>query len=99
MPTSQAARVRMNRSPKQERGVLISDAVWAALNEEVQDAEGHPTKRLRQIARKIAQRAEQGDIRAFAEIVDRLAGKATQQVQAQVNMSHEDWLERLGEAG
>lgn len=95
MPTSQAARIRANRSPKQERGVVISDALWAALNEEVTDAEGLPTKRLRQIARKIAQRAEQGDIRAFAEIVDRLAGKPTQQVQTQVSMSHEDWLAQL----
>ena len=59
---------------------LLSNALRLALNREVKDAEGKPTRRLNVIAEKLAQAAEDGDLPSIKETFDRTEGKAAQAV-------------------
>ena len=64
-------------------------------------AAGADHKALRAIAQKLIAQAETGDLAAIKELADRVDGKPRQQldIEADVNVSHEDWLERLGSEG
>lgn len=55
-------------------------------------------KALRSIAKKLLEKAAEGDLGAIKELVDRTDGKAVQQVEmdANVSLSHEEALEQLG---
>ena len=57
---------------------LMRDALILALNREAEDADGRPTKKLHLIARRLVDKAVDGDIAAIKEINDRVDGKATQ---------------------
>lgn len=54
---------------------LMRDALLLELNQEVKQAGGKITKRLRVVARKLVDRAEQGDVPAIKEIFDRVDGR------------------------
>lgn len=60
-------------------------------------AAGEDHRKLRSIARKLIDKAEDGDMQAIKEFADRLDGKSVQQldVDANVTLSHEDALEQL----
>lgn len=60
---------------------MMTEALMLALNQEVEDVvsgNGKKTKRLSQIAAKLAQKAVEGDIVAIKECFDRTEGKAAQ---------------------
>jgi hypothetical protein len=57
---------------------LMRDALLLELNQEAKLAGGKVTKRLRLVARKLVERAEQGDVPAIKEIFDRVDGRVPQ---------------------
>lgn len=65
-----------------------------ALRMEIADA-GENSKALRNIAKKLIQQAEAGDMQAIKEFADRLDGKAVQQVDADVKLGIEDLIAAL----
>lgn len=67
-----------NSGPKREKPFL------EALNMELK-AGGKDHKALRNIAAQLIAKAEQGDTASIIEIANRMDGKPTQQVEAQVN--------------
>lgn len=69
-----------------------------ALAMEIAEA-GENSKALRNIARKLIAKAEEGDMQAIKEFIDRTDGKAVQQIDARVGVSHEDALDQLGPEG
>lgn len=56
----------------------MRDALILELNQEAEDAGGQMTKRLRLVARKLVDKAIEGDIPAIKEINDRVDGKSPQ---------------------
>ena len=57
---------------------VMTEALMLALNRESENADGKMTKRLNQIADKLAENAAQGDNTAIKEVFDRTEGKAAQ---------------------
>ena len=57
---------------------MMRDAIMVALKREAVDSEGQPTKKLNNIAAKLVELAEQGDMQAIKEINDRVDGKSPQ---------------------
>ena len=57
---------------------IMTDALMLALNREVEDCDGKPTKQLAIIAKKLTEKAAEGDTQAIKEIFDRTDGKAMQ---------------------
>lgn len=51
-------------------------------------------KRIDRLVRKWLERAEKNE-QAWSNILDRIVGKAVQTVEANVTLSHEDWLEQI----
>jgi hypothetical protein len=68
-----AARKTPSNGAKPDK--LMRDALLLELNTEAKRAGGKPTKRLRLVARKLIERAEQGDVPAIKEIFDRVDGR------------------------
>lgn len=68
-----AARKIPSRGGKPDK--LMRDALLVELNQEAKRAGGKVTKRLRLVARKLVDRAEQGDVPAIKEIFDRVDGR------------------------
>ena len=67
----------MTRGRKDKK--IMTDALLVALKREVKDADGKPTKRLTQIAEKLASKAgDDGDTQAIKEVFDRTEGKPDQ---------------------
>jgi ribosomal protein L17 len=58
-------------------------------------AAGEDRKALRIVAQKLIAKAQDGDMQAIRELADRTDGKAVQQVEANVNLTHEDALEQF----
>jgi hypothetical protein len=54
---------------------LMRAALLLALRREAEDAGGHMTAMLNLIARKLVDRAADGDVQAIKEILDRIDGK------------------------
>jgi hypothetical protein len=54
---------------------LIRDALLEELRREAEGADGQMTERLRVIARKLVDKASDGDVAAIREIADRTEGK------------------------
>ena len=54
---------------------LIRDALLKELRREAEDADGQMTERLQLIARKLVDKAEDGDIAAIKEVIDRTDGR------------------------
>lgn len=90
-----AARNTPSRGGKPDK--LMRDALILELQAEAQDSDGQMTKKLRLIARKLVDKAAEGDVPAIKEINDRVDGKAHQSIDmtADVSISHEDALEQL----
>ena len=90
-----AARTTPSRGGKPDK--LMRDALILELQTEAKDADGQMTKKLRLIARKLVDKAAEGDVPAIKEINDRVDGKAHQSIDmsATVAISHEDALEQL----
>ena len=69
-------------APKTPKGAKSDkewrDALRLALHEEVDDGAGGKTKALRLVARKVIDRALEGDMAAAKEIGDRLDGRPAQ---------------------
>lgn len=64
-----------------------------AIRMELAEAADH--QELRAIARKLINKATEGDIQAIAMLADRTDGKAVQSVDADVRVTFEDVLARL----
>ncbi len=90
-----AARKTPSKGGKPDK--LMRDALILELNREAQDADGQMTKRLRHIARKLVDKAAEGDVAAIKEVNDRVDGKAHQSVEMSggLAVSHEDALSEL----
>jgi hypothetical protein len=58
----------------------ITDALRLELHVEAKDCDGRPTKKLRLLARKLIDRAIEGDVPAAREVIDRVEGKVPQSV-------------------
>ena len=71
-----AARKTPSKGGKPDK--LMRDALLLELNREAKLADGKVTKRLRAVARKLVDRAEQGDVPAIKEIFDRVDGRVPQ---------------------
>lgn len=69
-----------------------------ALRMELAALKDKDPKALRSIAKKLLEKAAEGDLQAIKELADRTDGKAVQQldVDANVSLSHEEALEQLG---
>lgn len=62
---------------------VMTDALMISLNRVVDgiaETDGKPTRRLTQIADKLAEKAAEGDTQAIKEIFDRTEGKAAQAI-------------------
>jgi len=68
-----AARKNPSRGGKPDK--LMRDALLLELNREARQADGKLTKRLRVVARKLVDCAEQGEVTAIKEIFDRVDGR------------------------
>ncbi len=68
-----------------------------ALRMELAALKDEDPKALRSIAKKLLEKAAEGDLQAIKELADRTDGKAVQQldVDANVTLSHEEALEQL----
>lgn len=68
-----------------------------ALRMEIAALGSDDPKALRKLASKLLEMASNGDLAALREVADRTDGKPSQQVDidANVNVSHEDALEQL----
>lgn len=90
-----AARNTPSRGGKPDK--LMRDALILELQAEAKDSNGQMTKKLRLIARKLVDKATEGDVPAIKEINDRVDGKAHQSIDmtADVTLSHEDALGEL----
>lgn len=90
-----AARNTPSRGGKPDK--LMRDALVLELHQEAQDADGVMTKKLRQIARKLVDKAIEGDVPAIKEINDRVDGKAHQSIDmsGSLSISHEEALGEL----
>jgi len=90
-----AARNTPSKGGKPDK--LMRDALILELHQEAQDADGTMTKKLRQIARKLVDKAIEGDVPAIKEINDRVDGKPhqTTEVSGGLAISHEDALDEL----
>jgi len=73
-----AARITPSRGGKPDK--LMRDALILALREEATDADGQMTTKLRLVARKLVDRALDGDVPAIKEIGDRVDGKPPQAI-------------------
>jgi hypothetical protein len=73
-----AARKTPSKGGKPDK--LMRDALILELNREAKDADGKKTKRLRLVARKLVDKAVEGDVTAIKEINDRVDGKAPQAI-------------------
>jgi len=71
-----AARKTPSKGGKPDK--LMRHALLLELNREEKQAGGKVTKRLRLVARKLVDRAEQGDVPAIKEIFDRVDGRVPQ---------------------
>jgi Family of unknown function (DUF5681) len=71
-----AARKSPSKGGKPDK--LMRDALLLELNQEAKLADGKVTKRRRVVARKLVERAEQGDVPAIKEIFDRVDGRVPQ---------------------
>ena len=60
---------------------IMTDALMIALNREVDDCDGKPTKQIAKIAKKLVENAADGDMQAIKEVFDRTEGKAAQAIQ------------------
>lgn len=71
-----------------------------ALRMEIAEAEDNP-RSLRKIARKLLDKAVEGDVPAMKEIADRLDGKPAQAVEMSggLSISHEEALDELDRPG
>lgn len=58
-------------------------------------AAGEDLKALRVVAKMLLAKAQEGDLQAIKELADRTDGKAVQQLDAAVTLSHEDALDQL----
>ena len=58
---------------------------------------GEDSKALRNVARRLIQQAEAGDLQAIKELADRIDGKAVQQteISGSLAVTHEDALDAL----
>ena len=54
---------------------MMRAALLLALHREAKDGDGHMTEMLHQIARKLVDKAKDGDVQAIKEIFDRSDGK------------------------
>lgn len=90
-----AARNSPSRGGKPDK--LMRDALILELHQEAADADGAMTKKLRLIARKLVDKATEGDVPAIKEINDRVDGKAHQSVElsGDLTISHEEALGAL----
>ena len=90
-----AARNTPSRGGKPDK--LMRDALILELQREAKDADGKKTKRLRLIARRLVDKAQEGDVAAIKEINDRVDGKAHQSVElsGDLNVTHEEALGEL----
>lgn len=68
-----------------------------ALRMELAALKDEDPRALRSIAKKLLEKASEGDLQAIKELADRTDGKAVQQldVDANVTLSHEEALEQL----
>ena len=57
----------------------MRDALIVELRREAEDADGNMTQKLRLIARKLVDKAIEGDVGAIKEIADRTDGKPAQE--------------------
>lgn len=94
-----AARSTPSRGGKPDK--LMRDALILELQQEAKDADGVVTKKLRQVARKLIEKALDGDVPAIKEINDRIDGKAHQSVEMSggLALSHEEALSELDDPG
>lgn len=90
-----AARKTPSRGGKPDK--LMRDALILELHREAEDADGTMTKKLRLIARKLVDKAAEGDVQAIKEVNDRVDGRAHQSIDmtADVTLTHEEALEQL----
>lgn len=66
-----------------KRRTIMTDALMLALNrvaDDVLDDDGKPTKQLARIAKKLVEKAAEGDTQAIREVFDRTEGKAAQAI-------------------
>ena len=80
-----AARLTPSKGAKPDK--LARDAIMVALNREMDGLDGKPTKRLYVIADKLTELAAGGDIQAIKEVFDRVDGKATQTLDADISVN------------
>lgn len=76
------------RPPKEKS---FANMLRIAINEAAEEGGTN----LRQVANALVEKAKGGDVQAIREIADRLDGKPTQHIEADVSMSHEDALSEL----
>lgn len=88
-----AARKQPSQGGKPDK--LMRDALMIALKREAKDDKGKKTTKLANIARKLVDLAEAGDVQAIKEVADRVDGKATQPLEHGGTML-EQWLDKLG---
>jgi Family of unknown function (DUF5681) len=92
-----AARKSPSKGGKPDK--LMRDALLLELNQEAKLADGKVTKRRRVVARKLVERAEQGDVPAIKEIFDRVDGRVPQSIyrvrKTPRSMSSTDFCKRL----
>jgi hypothetical protein len=71
-----AARKTPSKGGKPDK--LMRHALLLELHQQAKQADGKVTKRLRLVARKLVDRAEEGDTTAIREIFDRVDGRVPQ---------------------
>lgn len=69
-----------NRKEGRAKRKVLTEALMIALNREVDNAEGKPTKRITVIADQLVKKAADGDLPAIKEAWDRAEGKAAQTI-------------------
>ena len=73
----------MAGAPKNNQNAVKSNRLWAnAIRRAVMQSSG---KKLRSLAERLIERADQGDISALRELGDRLDGKAAQSIGFEAN--------------
>lgn len=73
-----AARLTPSKGGKPDK--LMRDALSLELHREANDEDGSAVKKLRLVARKLVDKAIEGDVAAIKEINDRMDGKVPQAV-------------------
>jgi hypothetical protein len=76
------------------RGIWADKAWRDAIRKAVNQRDKDGSKALERLANKLVRLGEDGDVSALKEIGDRLDGKATQAIEANVNTNFGDALER-----